>query len=455
MLGVLKDRTYRHLFAAQLVALVGTGLATVALGLLAYDIAGASAGAVLGAAMTIKMVAYVGVSPLVGAVADRLPRRAFLVSTDLLRAGVALCLPFVDSVWQVYVLIFLLQAASASFTPTFQATIPDVLPDERDYTRALSLSRLAYDLESLLSPVLAAALLTLVTYQGLFTATTLGFLASAALVVSVLLPKAAPSGRRDGVWRRITLGARVFLATPRLRALLAMNVVVAAASAVVIVNTVVIVRGVLGRGEVEVAIALGCYGAGSMAVALRLPRLLDRLGDRPVMLPAGFLLTAVLAGAAAIMALAPATAWPLLLFTWLLLGAGTALILTPGGRLLRRSCDQADRPALFAAQFSLSHACFLGTYPLAGWLGAAAGMGTTLLAFAGLTLAAALLAVCAWPAGDPRTLTHVHADLHPGHPHLHDAETVGAGWWGHRHEFVIDRLHTRWPQRETEPVDTR
>jgi hypothetical protein len=40
------------------------------------------------------------------------------------------------------VLIFLLQAASAGFTPTFQATIPDILPDEKDYTRALSLSRL-------------------------------------------------------------------------------------------------------------------------------------------------------------------------------------------------------------------------------------------------------------------------------------------------------------------------
>ncbi|MFX6205842.1 MFS transporter, partial [Acinetobacter baumannii] len=92
-----------------------------------------------------------------------LPRRAFLVSMDLARAAVALALPFVDQVWQVYVLIFVLQSASAAFTPTFQATIPDVLPDENDYTRALSLSRLAYDLESLLSPTLAAALLTLVS----------------------------------------------------------------------------------------------------------------------------------------------------------------------------------------------------------------------------------------------------------------------------------------------------
>lgn len=36
MLEVLANRTYRHLFFAQVIALLGTGLATVALGLLAF-----------------------------------------------------------------------------------------------------------------------------------------------------------------------------------------------------------------------------------------------------------------------------------------------------------------------------------------------------------------------------------------------------------------------------------
>ena len=80
MLAVLANRTYRHLFLAQVIALVGTGLATVALGLLAYDLAGKQAGAVLGTALAIKMIAYIGVAPVVGAFADRLPRRAFLVA---------------------------------------------------------------------------------------------------------------------------------------------------------------------------------------------------------------------------------------------------------------------------------------------------------------------------------------------------------------------------------------
>ncbi len=41
MSGVLSNRVYRHLFFAQVLALIGSGLATVALGFLAYDLAGA------------------------------------------------------------------------------------------------------------------------------------------------------------------------------------------------------------------------------------------------------------------------------------------------------------------------------------------------------------------------------------------------------------------------------
>ena len=283
MLEILANRSYRHLFGAQVIALIGTGLATVALGLLAFDLAGADAGTVLGTAFAIKMLAYVGVAPVAAAFAERLPRRAMLVSLDVVRAGIAVLLPFVTEVWQIYVLIFLLQSASAGFTPTFQATIPEVLPDEKDYTRALSLSRLAYDLESLVSPMLAALLLTLVSFHTLFAGTVIGFLASAALVVSVLLPSPTPITPRP-IYERTTRGMRIYLATPRLRGLLAVNMAVAAAGAMVIVNTVVIVQGAFGLSQQSTALALAAFGGGSMLAALTLPRLLETVSDRAAML---------------------------------------------------------------------------------------------------------------------------------------------------------------------------
>ncbi len=439
MLHVLANRTYRHLFAAQVIALVGTGLATVALGLLAYELAGADAGAVLGTALAIKMVAYVAVAPVAAAFAERLPRRAMLVSLDVARAAVAVLLPFVSEIWQVYVLIFVLQSSSAAFTPAFQATIPDVLPEESEYTRALSLSRLAYDLESVASPMLAAALLTVVSFHSLFAGTVVGFLASAALVVSVALPSPRPAEPR-GIHDRTTRGLRIYLATPRLRGLLALSLAVSAGGSMVIVNTVVLVQGRFGLGQSETALALAAFGVGSMIAALTLPRLLDRLPDRPAMLAGAAVL------AAGLLAGTIATSYVLLLALWLALGLGYSLTQTPSGRLLRRSAQPEDRPAVFAAQFALSHACWLLTYPLAGWLGATAGMPATFVVLSGIAALAIVLAMRLWPTADESEIEHLHEALPDDHPHLAGAERAGRGH-RHTHAYVIDSHHPEWPRR--------
>ncbi|MEV7946951.1 MFS transporter [Streptomyces rubiginosohelvolus] len=401
MLSVLRNRTYRHLFTAQVVALTGTGLATVALSLLAYDVAGDRASAVLGTALAIKMVAYVGIAPVIGALADRLPRRALLVAADLVRAGAALALPFITEVWEIYALIFLLQAASAAFTPAFQATVPEVLPDERDYTRALSLSRLAHDLESLLSPVLAAGLLTLIPYSWLFAGTTVGFLASAALVLGVVLPRPVPVERGGGVCAKAVFGTRLFWTTPRLRALLALDLAVASAGAIVFVSTVVVVRDHFDRPAGAVSLALAAYGAGSIGAALFLPRLLRHVTDRAVMFPAAFALPVVLAAVAALTARPPSTgSWAGILAAWAAIGAASSAVLTPGGRVIRRSTADADLPAAFAARFSLSHACWLLTYPLAGLLTTDAGLPVTAAVLGAVALASATAATAGRPTHD-------------------------------------------------------
>ena len=440
MLDVLRNTTYRHLFFAQVIALLGTGLATVALGLLAFDLAGAEAGAVLGTALAIKMAAYIGVAPIASAFAERLPRRAVLVALDLIRAGVALTLPFITQIWQIYILIFVLQSASAAFTPTFQATIPDVLPDEDQYTRALSLSRLAYDMESLVSPALAALLLSVVSYNALFGGTVVGFVASAALVVSAVLPKAKMPPKR-GIYERTTRGLRIYLATPRLKGLLALNLAVASASAMVIVNTVVLVQSDFGLTQTATAAALAMLGAGSMLVALLLPKLLERLPERPVMLSGAALLALGL-----FVGFIAAKWFAALLPLWFVLGLGYSLAQTPSGRLLRRSAHSEDRPALFAAQFALSHACWLITYPLAGWLGAKAGLTVSFLALGALAAVSVALAAYLWRGSDEAELKHTHEGMSADHPHLADVNAGSAPRGAsHAHEYVIDVDHPRWP----------
>ncbi len=424
---------FGRLLAAQVVALLGTGLLTVALGLLAYDLAGPAAGAVLGTAYAIKMIAYVGLAPIAGALLSNIPRKPVLICADVTRAGVALFLPFITEVWQIYLAIFLLQTASATFTPTFQAVIPDVLKDEDDYARALSLSRVIYDLENLLSPALAGLLLLFISYHWLFGGTVIGFVVSALLIQATTLPK-RQRGKARPFRERLTRGTRIYLATPRLRGLLALTVTAAAASAFVLVNTVVVVRSGFGGNDRDVAIALACFGGGSMLAALSLPRLLKRFSDRPVMIFGAGLLTLLMVVQAFII-----PGWTLLLALWLLMGVGYATTLTPQGRLIRRSAHSEDQPSVFTAQFALSHLGWLIAYPLAGNVMTACDTKTTFAVLGTLGGIGLVTAMKLWPVGDPVIVPHRHPNLPKDHPHLKgDHER-------HAHPLIIDDEHRHWP----------
>ncbi|WP_346925211.1 MFS transporter, partial [uncultured Arthrobacter sp.] len=262
-------------------------------------------------------------------------------------------------------------------------------------------------MESTGSPAIAALLLTVLSYNNLFLGTVGGFVFSALLVVTTVLPRVTVSAApQASLWHRTTLGARIFWRNRRLRSLLALNLVVAAPTALVLVNTVVYVRDVLQRPDTDLALALACFGVGSMIVALSAPRALDRFGDRAVMLSGAAVIPLVLAGAAALtMPGVPGPGWWLLLGLWFLLGAANATILTPSARLLRDASTDETRPYVFTAQFSLSHACYVLTYPLAGWIGAVAGLGWAAVALTIIAMIGSAAAFLSWPRHDAATAT--------------------------------------------------
>ena len=397
-MSLFANRDYRRLFSAQVIALFGTGLATVALGLLAYELAGPHAGLVLGTALTIKMVMYVVIAPLAAAYVDRLPRRTLLVLLDVVRGAVVLALPLVTEIWHIYVLIGLLQAASAAFTPTFQAVIPDIVTDESDYTRALSASQVASTMESLLSPVLAAVALTFMSFNWLFLGTSAGFLFSGMLVLWTRIPDARPSAHTRA-WDKAAAGIRTFLRTPRLRGVLALNLVVAAAGSIVVVNTVNYVRDELGGSQSHVAWMLAASGTGTLLAALALPRVLERIAARTVMTTGAGILVGGTTAAVTLIA-ADLTSWVGTAIIWTVIGIGMALIITPTGKVLRASVARNAIPEAFAAQFSLSHLAWLITYPIAGWLGAEAGFTVAWSVLAVLAAAGTFGALALWPRHD-------------------------------------------------------
>ncbi len=357
---------YRYLFAAQLCSLFGTGVFTIGLALLAYQISPLAAGTVLAMALIAKMLAYITVAPVVGAYVDRLPRKHWLLVLDLARAGCLLVLPWIESVFGLVSLVFVLNTLAAGFTPVYQSVLPDLL-SEGQYTKALGWSRTASELENILSPSMAGLVLLFANYQALFVVAGAALLSSALCLLCVQLPDAKASQRERGFLHNLKFGLHAYLATPRLKGVLAIHGVVCFSGSMIIVNTVVLVRQVFGLDDSWVPAAGFAAGVGAMLSAAFVVTALQkkRLTDAQLML-SGAVLTVfgLLLGT-------QITRFSGLIGCWLILGFAQTQMLMPMGRLILQSCLPSDRTALYAANFSLSHAIWLLAYGSAGFVAAA------------------------------------------------------------------------------------
>lgn len=385
--SIWTNRSFALLFAAQLVSLVGSGATTIGLALFAHQLAGtAEATIVVGNALTLRILAFLLFSQPAGVLADRVNRKAVLIIADLARAGVLVLLPFATSVWHVYVLIFALNAVTAFFTPTFEASVPSVV-GEAHIVKALSISRVAVDIEALAAPAVAALIVGLVGARWVFWFDGLTYLISACLVIGATIPKLAAATEALSLPRlfsEVTYGVRVIWRQLALRQAIVLSFVEALAGAVAIVATVSYVRDVLGRDETSAAWAMAAVGVGSSLAALLLGRATGRYeqsadsklalhGARHRWTRSGLLGGGLCLGLALLPGfLAPPLA--ALLAMWACNGAGQALIAISSSTLLAEHTFEHERGRVYAAHFALTHACWLVTYPAIGhaaaWFGA-------------------------------------------------------------------------------------
>jgi MFS family permease len=440
--GPLANKSFRYLFTAQICSLLGVGLLTVALSLLAFRIGGTAGGSqVLGLVLALKMIAYVFLAPLAETLTSGLPRKKVLVSLDFGRMLLLLPMAFASEAWEMIALALAFFALSAGFTPLYQSVIPDVLTDENDYSRALSWSRIAYTLEAVLSPVIAATLLNIVTGEALFYAAAIAFFGSVLALTLAHMPRSTFTRRSGSILKRTGFGLWIHWQTPRLRGLVLLKFALSLAMAWVLVNSVVYAGARLGDADQFYPILMACYGAGAVLGAILVPKMLHQGSERTTM----FIGTFGFALAGAAFAMVPPASLPVLSLIWFLFGTTSSLTLTPGGLVIARSATAQDRPAVFAAQFSVSHAGWMIAYPLAGWLAGHTSLEFALLILSILCALFAVAALFVWPANDPKERYHSHPELPTDHPHLMTEPGTGTQHW-HIHTFRIDELHPTWRQ---------
>ncbi len=417
-----RNRNFRLLFGAQIISLLGSGVTTVGLALFAYQLTGgASATAVIGNALTLRILAFLLFSQPAGVIADRVSRKKILIAADLMRFALLALFPFITAVWQIYALIFAINSVTAFFTPTFESSVPEVVGGEQ-YVKALSLSRVATDVEAVAAPALAGLLVALFGLRWVFWFDAFTYLVSASLVGLAAMPyikRSLPPISVRSFLTELTTGTRILLREPSLRQALTLSIAEATAGAAAIVATISYVRDVLDKGETTFAFVMAGVGLGSSLTAILLGRVTGRYetGAREpsilhgrrhkwasrALLAGGFLLGLLL--------LPDILKPPLIVFSllWMLNGAGQALIAIPSSTLLAEHTVADERGRAYAAHFALTHLCWLASYPAIGHAASKWGAPST---FTGAGVVCILVTVIAMFLGYGKREAHTHQPLY-------------------------------------------
>jgi MFS family permease len=260
----------RRFFAAHAQSCLGTGLAYVALPLLAYERFG-SAWAISAVLLPDVLPAIV-LGPVLGALVDRVGWRACASAADALRCLAFLLVMQASSLTLMIVGATLAGVGTALFQPAALTGLPRLTPGDRR-AAGMGLFGALDDLGLTVGPALAAAALAVAGPSTLMAVNAISFGVSAALIGTLRVASLASEAREDVRPRRSLLadareGVRDVMARPHVRALLASSTGVVLCVGVTNVGEVVLARRVLGVGGSGLAMMVTAGGIGTVLGSL-------------------------------------------------------------------------------------------------------------------------------------------------------------------------------------------
>jgi MFS family permease len=296
----MRYRNFALLWAAGLISNVGTWMQTVAVGALVISRTGQASWVVLVAAGAFLPIGLL--SPIGGALADRLPRRPVIAAGNVAAGVIAAVIAILvagghDSPYALLALVTLQGAVSALIGPFTQAILPDLVP-RSEFLAASTLNNAQFNAGRIVGPALAGGTIAAVGYPATFVANALSFLAVVVAVMFVRLSR--PPGGTGSVLKSVWAGFAAARAEPSCRAAIIAIGVVAFVAAPFIALVPAMAFRLTHGGPAAVAAATAALttaqGAGAVAGALVLPPLAARFGRGRLLLWNVALLPVVLAG---------------------------------------------------------------------------------------------------------------------------------------------------------------
>lgn len=284
-LGLLRDHDYRQLFAATTTAQFGFQISNLAIPLVAVAVLAASPLQV-GLLTTVTMAPFLLVGLPAGAWVDRLRRRRVMIMADFGRALLLASVPAawwagLLTMWQLYVVAFLVGSLTVFFDVAYQSYLPTLVGRAHLVEGNAKLEAVRASAQ-LGGPALAGQLIRLVSAPVALLVDAVALAVSALFVVKIRQPEPKPVAQPDAsLVREIRQGLRFVLGHRLLRAIVSCTALFNLFSAAYGAMMILFLERELGLGAGAIGMVFTIAGAGGLVGALLARRVAGWLGQGP------------------------------------------------------------------------------------------------------------------------------------------------------------------------------
>jgi len=364
----LKNKLFARLYFAQTISLLGDAFTWVGIALLSFEFGGTHSAKILSTALILRVAAFIIFGTYAGVLADRFDRKKIMIITHFGRMLIVGSFPFVHEVWQLYVLIFLLNIFNSFFTPAYKATIPQLISKKEEFGNAIVLSNATWQLLGVLGPGLAGGMAVLMGLRQIFFFDAASFIVAGILIFLIpgnLIVKneaTLKTGSIKNMGTDILMGTKLLFQKRPIRFALFIELVAAIAGAQILVNTIGHLKGNLHLTNVHYGWTMAAFGVGATIAAFT-TNFVDRSKNKTRILIIGAAMISLSIGMANIVPY-----WVLVML-WILAGLGQSYTEMPSQILIAENTDLSQQGRVYGAHFAWSHLWWAFGYLIAGVTG--------------------------------------------------------------------------------------
>jgi MFS family permease len=347
-------------------------------------------------ALAILLICQVGFGALAGFLGgpliDRFPRKILMALSDVFRAGALAFLLFGSPApIHYYIVGALLGIFEALFLPSFQASIPNLVPEE-SVVAANALTAVTFNFSVMIGPLVGGLLIANLGIRSVIAVDASSFVLSAVLIWTTALSSDRLRSEPSSQWSDLKEGIRYSFTNPLVRWIFLVTGIVMIGAAIKAPLEPLFVLKTLHQPPGSLGLIGGAWGLGMLFGSASAPSLTKRFSRQDLLW-----ISILLVGGSVMLASRAPTLTPVLLL-WLIAGAGNALGTIAYETLLQQETPNELRGRVFAASEGVLNVCYLVGVAAAGGLGAWVGIRWGFTVAGGVFIVAAFLSRRLLPA---------------------------------------------------------